>query len=100
MDAATATLIGVAITGILALLGTMINNRYQLRLQREQWERQAKKEEDEHKSRANENAEDREAKYREMIQNMYVDVIQTLTTALIAFNTMSTELQINHIREV
>ena len=43
MDAATATLIGVAITGILALIGTIVNNRHQLRQLREQREHEEKK---------------------------------------------------------
>ncbi len=44
MDAAIVSLVGVAIGALAGLLGAIINNRYQLRKEREQWQRQEKSE--------------------------------------------------------
>ncbi len=44
MDAAIISLVGVAIGAIAGLLGAIINNRYQLRKDHEQWQRQEQSE--------------------------------------------------------
>jgi hypothetical protein len=72
LDAATATLIGIAITGIVGLFGTWLNNRHQIRLQREQWERQEKKAQIE-----SEAAKDKASKDR--LQDIYANAVRVLT---------------------
>ena len=72
LDAATATLIGITITGILALFSTIVNSWFQLRQQREQWQREEIK--------AHIESEAAKAKQlRDDLQDIYANAISNLS---------------------
>jgi len=100
LDAATATLIGVAITAFFGAVVTGLNLWYTQRQQREQWERQERKEQLEYERRIKESISTDQAKLKDKLQDLYADGIQTLASVLVAYSAGSLQPRIDNIRAV